>query len=133
MDALRLPAKRESLENFRSFVVDRATRLKVSQELLFKIELVLEEALTNVIRYAYPEASGDVEIECTVLENKLCLSISDWGDPFNPLERPEPDLTCEMSERPIGGLGIYLIRHMGDEMHYTRQGHKNILSFCFRV
>lgn len=133
METLRLPAKMESLDAFRSFVTAGMEKLDISPELLFKVELVLEEALTNVIHYAYLEEPGEVELEFGTADNRLCFKISDWGKPFNPLERPDPEIDADILERPIGGLGIFLIRRMVDELSYERREDRNMLTFCFNI
>jgi len=132
METLRLPATMESLESFRQFVLGNLQQLNVVQEVIFKIELVLEEALTNVVHYAYPEAAGEMEVRCSVEDSgRFCLCVMDWGVPFNPLERPDPNMSAEISERQVGGLGIYLIRHLVDDLHYRRREGGNELTFCF--
>jgi serine/threonine-protein kinase RsbW len=134
METLRLPATMESLETFRLFVLGKLRQLNLSQELVFKVELVLEEVLTNVIHYAYPDNPGEVEVGCGAEGNaKFCFSVTDWGIPFNPLERPDPDLPEDLSERQVGGLGIYLVRHLVDELGYHWREGGNTLTFCFQV
>lgn len=134
METLRLPATMENLESFRLFVQRLLQPLNLAQELVFKVELVLEEAVTNVIHYAYPEASGEAEVGIAVEVDKgFCLRVKDWGVPFNPLERPAPNMCEEVSERQVGGLGIYLIRHLVDHLDYQRQEGANTLTFCFRL
>ena len=91
---MRLPAKLESLETFRSFVLQTIKDWNITPEIVPKIELVLEEVLTNIINYAYPTGEGDVEVKCTLLnKDKLCFVIRDWGNPFNPLKENSPDLS----------------------------------------
>jgi anti-sigma regulatory factor (Ser/Thr protein kinase) len=134
METILLPASMESLEICRSFVMGKLQQLHVGQELEFKVELVLEEVLTNVIHYAYPEEAGEMEVVCTIGDNQdFCFRVTDWGIPFNPLERPDPELSQDISERQIGGLGIYLVRHLVDELSYERHEGKNTLTFCFRL
>lgn len=133
MKSLRLPAKIESLEAFRAFVDERLEQIEVPQELQFKIELVLEEILTNVVHYAYPGQPGDIEVGCSIEGQRLEFLIQDWGVPFNPLERAEPDLTSNLSDRQVGGLGIFLIRHMVDDLTYRRQDDRNTLRFSFSI
>jgi serine/threonine-protein kinase RsbW len=134
METLRLPATMESLEVFRLFVLGKLRQLNIVQELVFKVELVLEEVLTNVIHYAYPEGAGDVEVGCAIEgDEKFCFCVTDWGIPFNPLERPDPELGEDISDRQVGGLGIYLVRHLVDQLHYHRQEGGNTLTFCFRL
>jgi len=134
METLLLPATMKSLETCRLFVLGKLQQLDVVQEIEFKVELVLEEVLTNVIHYAYPEEAGDMEVGCAIEDNQnFCFKVTDWGIPFNPLERPDPELSEDISERQVGGLGIYLVRHLVDEILYQRQEGKNTLTFCFRL
>ena len=134
MDTVRLTAKLESLETFRSFVLRRIKDWNITQEIVPKIELVLEEVLTNIINYAYPTGEGDVEVKCTLLNNdKLCFVIQDWGIPFNPLTKNSPDLSTGLFERRIGGLGIFLVRKMVDELDYQHEEGKNILKLCMKI
>jgi serine/threonine-protein kinase RsbW len=125
----------EYLETFRSYVLEKAEKWGIDQETLFKIELVLEELLTNVIRYAYVDGgSGDVEVECSFQrDNRFYLSIQDWGKPFDPLQREDPDLTKGVNEREIGGLGIHLVRQMADQVSYNREENSNKVHLCFQI
>jgi len=134
MDSLRLPAKLESLETFRSFVLQTIKGWNITQEIVPKIELVLEEVLINIINYAYPTEKGDMEVKCTLLnKDKLCFVIQDCGKPFNPLTKDSPDLRTDLSKRKIGGLGIFLVRKMVDELDYQRKEGKNILKLCLKI
>lgn len=135
MDTLRLPAKLEHLERFRSYVVDKAEGWGVNPEMLFKIELVLEELLTNVIHYAYtPDDNGEVEVGCCLPdEATFHLFIHDWGRPFDPLARQDPDITKGINERGIGGLGIHLVRRMANQITYQRKAGSNVLNLYFQI
>lgn len=139
MDSLRLPARLELLEEFRAFVVARARDWNMPEDLDLKLELVLEEALVNVMHYAYPDGNGQVEVVCadersrTAGMRKFLLEIRDWGPAFNPLDRPPPDLDGDIGSRPIGGLGIHLIRKMAEEVGYARTGGANVLSMRFHL
>jgi len=134
METMRLPATMESLEVFRLFVLGKLRQLNIHQELVFKVELVLEEVLANVIHYGYPGKAGEVEVGCEMQGNhRFCFYVTDWGIPFNPLERPDPELCEDISERQVGGLGIYLVRHLVDELCYQRQDGGNTLTFCFHL
>jgi serine/threonine-protein kinase RsbW len=135
MGILRLPARIESLETIRSHIVQGITNLGVPQDVIFKIELVLEELVTNVINYAYPpEEEGEMEVEYSLdTKKRLQLSIKDWGTPFNPLAQEDPELSKNLSERQIGGLGIYLVRQLAGELNYQRQYNENILTMSFQL
>lgn len=96
---------------------------------LFQINLALDELLTNTISYGYPEG-GEHEILVSLVlkgERELRLEIRDDGKAFNPLEMGEPDTSQDIDERPIGGLGIHLVRQMMDEIEYRREAKQNIL------
>jgi serine/threonine-protein kinase RsbW len=132
MVSLRLPAKMESLEKLRAFALQRASESGIGHQKLPEIDLVLEELLTNVIYYAYPNAGGDVEVACSMKSpTRFCLTIQDWGRAFDPLAKKDPRLVCDISDRQVGGLGIYLVRQTADEVTYRRQGNCNVLTACF--
>jgi sigma-B regulation protein RsbU (phosphoserine phosphatase) len=93
------------------------------------INLALEEAVVNVMTYAYPqETTGNVDIEAMANDERLKFTISDWGTPFDPTAQKEVDTTLSAEERPIGGLGIHLVRHIMDSINYERTDGKNVLT-----
>lgn len=133
MDSLRLPARIESLAEFRDFVLQKLADEHVSPACHPKIELILEELLTNVFKYAYAGGRGDAELSCELRDGMLRLQVADTGRPFNPLESPPPDLTAGIEERSVGGLGIYVVRQMVADMAYERRGGRNILTLSCSV
>jgi sigma-B regulation protein RsbU (phosphoserine phosphatase) len=102
---------------------------RLPQQTAFQIDLVLDEILTNTINYGYQD-SGEQEIiiKLVVSDATLTVEIEDGGLPFNPLERPEPDLTQSIEARPIGGLGIHLVRQTMDAVDYRREADRNRLT-----
>ena len=133
MDTLRLPAIMENVEVFRSFVIEWMENFHSRRENIHLVELGLEELLTNVVKYAYPLGQGDMEVECCVVEKGMfCLSIKDWGLPFNPLLQEDPDLSEDLSHRKVGGLGIYLVRKMFDRVSYEHKDGGNVITLCCR-
>ena len=88
--------------------------------------LAIEELVTNCIKYGYEDA-GDhiIEVKLQILGNELAITVTDDGRPFNPLELPAPDLNLPLQDRPIGGLGIHLLRRMSDHMDYIRVAGRN--------
>jgi anti-sigma regulatory factor (Ser/Thr protein kinase) len=132
MGVLRLPAKLESLESFRALVLGEIEGKHGLDALAPDLDLVMEEILTNIIFYAYPEGEGDIEIECNVLNSReIKVAIRDWGSPFNPLDREAPDLSPDISEREVGGLGIFFVRQLTREAHYERKDGANVLTLHF--
>ena len=98
------------------------------------LNLALEEAVTNVILYAYPEGSdGLVDIEAVMSKDKLKFIISDSGQAFDPTAAPEADVTLGVEDRPIGGLGIYLVRNIMDTVSYERADGKNVLTLTKKL
>ena len=98
------------------------------------LNLALEEAVTNVILYAYPKGSdGRVDVEAIISKDKLKFIISDSGQEFDPTAAPEADITLGVEDRPIGGLGIYLVRKIMDSVSYERTDGKNVLSMTKKL
>ena len=106
--------------------------LDIPAELSMPLNLALEEAVSNVMLYAYPEQSGQVFVECTrhyrEQTEQIVFTISDRGIPFDPTQHAEADISLSAEEREIGGLGIHLVRQIMDEVRYAREENKNILT-----
>ena len=95
----------------------------------FKLNLAIEEAVVNVMNYAYPAGTkGDVDIDAEADDEQLKFVISDSGTPFDPTQKGEVDTTLSAEERGIGGLGIHLIRQIMDSINYERVDGKNVLT-----
>ncbi len=111
-----------------SFIRGAASRQGFDNEAANKIQLACEEALVNVINYAYPDKDGELEIAFDNKPDALEIQISDSGIPFDPLALAAPDITAPMEERKIGGLGIYMIRKLMDQVSYKRENDRNVLT-----
>lgn len=100
-----------------------------SKKQIFQINFALEEVLTNIISYGYDDQAEHV-IRVTVAQEdeRITMRVEDDGIPFNPVEAPRPELECPVSLRKIGGLGIFLTKHMMDDVHYVRTAEHNILT-----
>lgn len=97
-----------------------------------EIELALEEALVNIFSYAYPESEGDAELRMDIQNGDMVMVLVDDGLAFDMLSLDEPDTTLEISERQVGGLGIFLIRKLMDEVQYRRENGQNILTIVVK-
>lgn len=129
---LILLASSESIAAFSEFVRKGAVSAGVAPEEFEKLDLVLEEILINVARYAYTPRLGKVEVTyCQERPGKLRVEIADFGRVFNPLETDPPDLSRGLADRPIGGLGVFLVKSLVDSISYRREDNRNILSFTF--
>jgi serine/threonine-protein kinase RsbW len=128
----QMPARVESLHELLAFITAGAEKKGFSEDTINRIKLVAEEALVNVFVHAYGQSTGDVEVCCLGPEDQaLMIEIRDTGVPFNPLERTEPDLQADLDERMIGGMGVFLVRKMTDQVTYRREGDSNILTLTF--
>lgn len=99
----------------------------ISMPQQMEIKLALDEAVTNVIQYAYPGTTGDIRMDVVCENRQLKITITDKGIAFNPLENKEPDVTLPLEERPIGGLGIFLVKQLMTDVSYQRSDGYNIL------
>jgi serine/threonine-protein kinase RsbW len=131
MSTLRLPASMESFEPFRSFVLQQMERDGL-EDLFPQVDLAMEEVLVNAIHYAYPRENGEIEVECGAESpGRFYVAVRDWGITFNPLEQPPPDLSADISSRPVGGLGIYLVRQMAARLTHEHREGCNVLMLWF--
>jgi serine/threonine-protein kinase RsbW len=128
----KMQAKLENLERLVLSVSDCARAQGFDQKRLNEIELSTEEALVNIFNYAYPQGPGDVEITCKLDDSHFIIEIIDSGVPFDVSKLPDPDISLDIDERKIGGLGIFLMRKLMDEVRTTREGGRNILSLVVR-
>ncbi len=125
----------QQIPQLAEFVESVADIAKLDVGMTMSLNLALEEAVTNVIMYAYPPGSdGLVDVEAVIREKELRFILSDSGVAFDPTAAPEADITLDVSERPIGGLGIFLVRNIMDEVTYTRSDDgKNILTMIKKL
>lgn len=112
--------------------------LHIPSELNMPINLALEEAVSNVMLYAYPkEKSGQVFVEFVQCEDgedkKIIFTISDSGIPFDPTKQAEADISLSAEDRPVGGLGIFLVNQLMDKVEYCREDNKNILKLTKKI
>ena len=120
--------KMDELSSLAEKIERLADEWSISQELSMKINLVIEEALSNIILYAFNDKlKHEIRISVSKEDNNLEITFKDDGIPFNPLLQKKPDINLPAEERPVGGLGIFLISQVMDEMHYSRDKNQNIL------
>ena len=111
------------------FIDEIGEAFSLSPDVIFNLNLVLEEAVVNVINYAYPkEEHESIYLSAKLHEGSIVLVLTDTGKEFDPTMAPEADITLSAEERPIGGLGLFLIRQMMTEVRYERIDGKNVLT-----
>lgn len=95
----------------------------------FTFRLVIEEIVVNVVNYAYPEGvEGWLDVDISSKDGDISITFTDGGTPFNPLAKEDPDTTLPLDQRPIGGLGILLVKKMMDHVAYRHEEGRNILT-----
>ncbi len=121
---LHIAAELKNLSLIRDFVQDRAAALGAAQDAIADVTLAIDEAVTNIIVHGYQDGPGMIEIELRRSENAVIVNVRDESALFDPTSVPAPDLTQPLEKRPVGGIGIHLIRQLMDEVtyHITPQG-----------
>ncbi|MCC6568152.1 MAG: ATP-binding protein [Anaerolineales bacterium] len=119
MRTVQFPAKFEFLDEIREFVGQIARENGFGDKDVYNIQLATDEAASNVIEHAYVgRTDGVLDLSCGMNKQGLVITLVDHGAPFDPSEVPLPDLQADLSDRKIGGLGIFLMRKLMDEVHY---------------
>ncbi|MEA5006106.1 MAG: ATP-binding protein [Rikenellaceae bacterium] len=119
----------EQINSLHVFIDSIGEELNLPPALTLNLNLALEEIVSNIILYAYSIESpaNKIFIEFIKTGSKLKFIISDYGKPFDPTTKDEPDITLEAVDRPIGGLGIFLVRQIMDDIAYSRENGMNKL------
>lgn len=123
----------QELTKLPDFLENFCSDLPISPMLVLSLNLAIEEAMVNCIQYAYPAGTtGHITLNICWQETaqELQFTLSDAGSPFDPTATPAPDTTLSAEERPIGGLGIFLVHQIMDNVSYHRDGDFNNLTMC---
>ena len=119
MNSLTFDADFQYLDDIRDFVGEAAHQVGFSEKEIYSIQLAADEASTNIIEHAYAGVeNGRIEIDCNITGDDLKIVMRDRGKSFDPSSVPEPNVNADLSKRKIGGLGMYLMRQLMDEVHY---------------
>jgi len=134
MQSVRFAAKFEFLDEIREFVGDIARKGGFGEKDIYNIQLATDEAASNIIEHAYEGVTdGVLDLSCGMENDAIKIILIDYGESFDPSVVPIPDLKADLSERKIGGLGIFLMRKLMDEVHYEPRADKsNVLSMIKR-
>ncbi len=126
MKTVQFAAKFEFLDEIREYVGNIARESGFGDKDVYNIQLATDEAASNIIEHAYENISdGMLELSCGVQSDTIKIILIDHGEPFDPSEIPLPDLKADLSDRKIGGLGIFLMRKLMDEVHYESKADKS--------
>ncbi len=121
-------SKSGDLKRVRDMVSALERAHALSAEVVFDLNVVLDELISNIIKYAYTDdAPHEIRVSLSAAGGVVEVGIEDDGKAFDPFAAPEPDLTLPLSERPIGGLGVHFVRKLMNEIKYKREDGRNIL------
>ena len=127
---LIVPAERSEFAVLQQWLQSIAAELNMQERIKKQLMISCDEIFTNIASYAYPDGNGTiaVAVEFVSETQRLRIIFSDSGTAFNPLEISEPDIGSALSDRKIGGLGMFMVKKMMDSVEYCRQDGKNILT-----
>ncbi|MCR5388168.1 MAG: ATP-binding protein [Lachnospiraceae bacterium] len=130
MAELVIDAVVENIDKVFDFIHEQLEETDCPMKAQMQIDLAVDEIFANISNYAYNPETGYAKIICTVCKDPLRVEISfeDGGKPYNPLEKEDPDVTLPVEDRPIGGLGIFLVKKNMDSVDYEYKDGKNILT-----
>ena len=122
------------LSKLHAFIEGVGEDFLLTPDVVFNLDLVIEEAVVNIINYAYPKEEHQyIYLSAHVHEGSIVFVLTDTGKEFDPTLAPEADITLSADEREIGGLGIFLIRQIMNEVRYQRIEGKNVLTLEKRL
>lgn len=131
--SLKVKAAPDALDRINEAIESLSSQEDWPSDLLFTANLVIEELGLNIVNHAYRGESGEFEIIIESEDHALTIELIDSGPPFNMLtDAPTPDVEAPMGDRPIGGLGIHLVKTMMDELEYRRESERNHLTMVKR-
>lgn len=113
------PARFENLGRVRDFVAELAEKCGLEPAAVYAVQLAVDEAFTNIIEHAYGgESEEKIECMCQIEKDALVITLRDCGKPFDPSAVPEPDFEADLEEREVGGLGLYFIHQLMDDVQF---------------
>ena len=135
MAEITIPARVENLDTVTAFVDAELEKLDCPMKTQIQIDVAVEELYVNIAHYAYAPGEGDatIEVETDPASRTVSITFRDRGVPYDPLAKPDPDVTLSADERQIGGLGIFMVKKSMDDMRYTYEDGQNILTIVKKL
>ena len=127
MKELLIDAKTENLGTVLEFIEAALAASDCPMKLQKQIAIAVEEIFVNIAHYAYKPEIGDATIRI-IVGDEVVIEFEDSGNPYNPLEKINPDVTLDAHEREIGGLGIFMVKNIMDTVDYRHEAGKNLLT-----
>ena len=130
MKELKLKARVENIPQVTEFIDAQLEALDCPMKAQMQIDISVEEIFVNISQYAYPGGVGyaDIQISGSSADGRFIIVFRDRGIPYDPLRKSDPDITLGAEDRPIGGLGIFMVKKNMDKLEYSRSGGENILT-----
>ena len=130
MKELTVPARTDNLDQVLDFIAEQLEEYDCPMKLIMQIQVAAEEIYVNIAHYAYHPEEGQATIRCSIGGDPLEVIITflDHGRPYNPLENTDPDISLSADEREIGGLGIFMVKNIMDDISYRFENGNNILT-----
>lgn len=126
-------ASLEKLNDVLAFVDSELIKAECSMKVNMQIAVAVEEIFVNIAQYAYPGEEGKMKLGVAVENGKAVIRFTDYGIPFDPLQKPDPDTTLDADQRRIGGLGIFMVKKSMDDVSYVRKDNQNILTLTRNI
>ena len=129
------PAEEHLLPDVLGFVEETLEKYDCSIKVQMAVCVAIEEIFINIAHYAYGEGKGDVDFSIGFDENsrEVTFRVADKGFPFNPLDKPDPDITLPAEEREIGGLGIFITKKTMDSVNYAYENGENVMTMIKKM
>ncbi|NQX70031.1 ATP-binding protein [Paenibacillus alba] len=135
VESIRLSNDLKELQRLGAFLQEISARMDLDQMTLYRLNLVCDELVTNIILYGYPEdapVAQAIRVDIGRVREGWELRITDRGIPFNPLLKSAPRVDLSVDERDIGGLGIHFVKQVMDDIRYERLNNENVLMMLKR-
>ena len=124
----------DQLDEVLAFVDEDLGKYSEDEKAIIQIDIAVEEIFVNIAHYAYAPNTGTAKISLEIAGDAPTAKVTfeDGGVPYDPLSRPDPDVTLDVNHREIGGLGIYMVKQTMDELHYDYENGHNVLTLVKR-
>ena len=133
MKELTIEAKVDNLAQVTEFIDELLEAAECSMKAQMQIDVAVEELFVNVAHYAYGDSVGMVTVKASAEDGTAVITLIDSGIPYDPLKKPDPDITLSAQERAIGGLGIFMVKKTMDKMEYEYTDGKNVLTITKKI
>ena len=126
---VRITNQRDQIDNVRKFFDDYSKENKLTEKTVHDIQMALDELLTNIVNYGYEDSDEhQIDVHFGINNNAVNVEIVDDSKPYNILEQENPDISLSVEDKPIGGLGIFLIKKlMSNVDYYTEEGKNHLV------